>query len=132
MKHIVHVFGSEDMVEDSVPFLLARKLANDLDLKLFHFECSFDFNSLIFLEENVLMLDVVKGIDRVCLLTDPSDLVLEHSVSCHDLDLGFFLSLQRECGSLKKLSLLAVPYGAEDLDALALSAKEILLELCRR
>jgi len=68
---------------------------------------------------------VVKGLDEVTILENIDDLQLSHSVTCHDLDLGFYLKLMKETGKIEAVKIIGLPYGEADLEKLEKAVEKI-------
>ena len=51
--------------------------------------------------DNIIIIDVVRGIDKAILITDIDKLRTNKSISAHDLDLGFYHKLYKE---MKKIN----------------------------
>ena len=99
----LYVFGNEYLEEDK----LAREVADRLDnVKVVHCKSPED---LLEAGEEVMILDVVKGTDRIVIVTDPAKIKTNKLVSLHDLDLGFFLNLLKELGMGKKIKIIGIP-----------------------
>ena len=65
-------------------------------------------------EKEVVILDVVKGIDNVIVIEKIDDLKNLVGVGCHDLDLGFWLKLRREIGDIDKVIVIGVPSEGDE------------------
>ena len=79
-------------------------------------------------EKNVVLMDVVRGIEEVTLLDENNlnNLKVDKGVSVHDWDLGFQLKYLKKLGKLKKVTIIGLPMGKE-IDIIA--AKKLILEL---
>lgn len=108
----IYVFGNPDVPEDNKAFSLAEKLK----------DCTKDIN-FIFVkpnedlpfsdEKNVIVMDVIKGIDETRILNfeDINALVMSPRTSAHDFDLGFQLNYLKKLGRLKEIKIIGLPYG---------------------
>ncbi|MCK5022847.1 MAG: hypothetical protein KAS04_01605 [Candidatus Aenigmarchaeota archaeon] len=65
--------------------------------------------------DHLVILDVVKGIEKVTLFNNVKDFKKTQTVTIHDLDLGFVLKLLEEADG-KKFKIVGVPYGAKKED----------------
>ena len=94
-------FGNEFVEEDS----LAKKLADELKLDGVEFiKC----DSLNGINGDVVVLDVVKGIDDVRLI--PLEKIKDfHPVSMHDFDLGTELKLRKSVGEINNVTIIGIP-----------------------
>ena len=101
----IYCFGNEFLDYDS----LAKELADEISLPGIEFiRCNSPED--IFLEEkHIIILDVVEGIDKTILITDPDQLKDNNIVSLHDFDLGFFLKLMKETKQINKISIIGIP-----------------------
>ncbi|MBW2999377.1 hypothetical protein KY339_01785 [Candidatus Woesearchaeota archaeon] len=100
-------FGNEFVKEDS----LAKEIADELNIDNVEFvKCSsiddlYDHKN----EEELFIMDVVKGIDKVIVINDIDKLKQFKACSCHDFDLAFYLKLLTEIGQLKKVNIIGIP-----------------------
>ena len=101
----IFCFGNEFIEQDSLAKTIADEIKEYKIIKcnkpddLIHYE---DLN-------NVIILDVVKGIDKPMLITDPDQLKTNQSISAHDFDLGFYLKLLKETGKIKNIKIIGIP-----------------------
>lgn len=105
MVKSIYVFGNEYLAEDS----FARKVSDRLakNFRIIHSRSPDDL--LDAKEDEIIILDVVKGIDEPLIITDIRQLKTRSILSLHDFDLGFFLNLLKELGMDKKLKIIGVP-----------------------
>jgi len=122
MKKKIFCFGNEDFTGDEVAKNLAKKITN----KSFEFIFSNSTNDILNIEEELIILDVVKGLKQVKLLTQIDDLILENTVSCHDLDLGFYLKLLKEIGKINTVKIIGLPFENFDYNYLQTEVEKIL------
>lgn len=103
----IFCFGNEFFEQDS----LAKTIADEIKVKGIEFVRCNAPDDLIHYEDlsNIILLDVVKGIDNVMLITDPDVLKHHDSVSAHDIDLGFYLKLLKEIGKVKNVKIIGIP-----------------------
>ena len=52
--------------------------------------------------------------------------MLENSVTCHDLDLGFYLKLMKSTGKITTVKIIALPYGNSNYAELKIKVENIL------
>ena len=105
----VFVFGNEFLEDDKK----AKEIASSLEVPGVEFvKCQYAEELLDeFLAGNdLVILDVVKGIKEVTVFDDISVFEQHKPSSLHDFDLGFFLKLLKEAGQLKgKVRIIGVP-----------------------
>ena len=100
----VYTFGNEFLEKDS----LAKTIVDEIKVDGIEFvKC--DGISDIFLEKDIIILDVVEGINDVILIEDTNQLKKFNIMSLHDFDLGFFLKLMKEMKQLKKVKIIGIP-----------------------
>ncbi len=110
----VYVFGNPDVEMDNA----AIKVAKELEGKVKNMELVFvnPNEDLPFAEEDeVVVMDVVEGIDKVILFSerDVDKLVLSQRSTVHDYDLGFQIRYLRKLGKLGKVKIVGIPMGWE-------------------
>ncbi len=108
----VYVFGNHDISEDSEALTVSKELNGKI--KNVNFMPVKSNDDLPFVDEkNVVILDVIKGIDevRVINFNDIDSLVLSPRTSAHDFDLGFQLKYLKKLGKLKNIKIIGLPYG---------------------
>jgi Ni,Fe-hydrogenase maturation factor len=122
-------FGNPDLSEDS----LSLEIAKELSIPGFEFIHSTKpdilFNYIG--NDSLYIMDMVYGIDKVTLITDLDKLKLEHSVSAHDLDLGFFLKLMQATGKLNTINIIGLPRAREKQEIKA-QVRELLTSIHRK
>ncbi len=118
MPRTVLCFGSHMKGDDS-PFKLCRSLKdakNDFNFV----KCESPIDLMAYADQDeLLIMDTVKGIDKVRLFHDVDDFLNVQSVSVHDMDLGTFLKVLDGMGQLKKVSIIGVPFGSKRSDTLS-------------
>lgn len=122
----IYCFGNEYIEDDDIAKLLARKIQK---YKNFTFVIAESPMEILKENEEIWILDIAKGITKTQILTNPKHLELASSLSCHDLDLGFYLKLLTETEKIKKVNIVALPYGANNLEKLEKEVKEKLTSL---
>ena len=118
----IYVFGNEYIEGDEV----AKELSKQIQSDVFEFILAESPNEILNIEEELILLDVVKGITEVKIINKIDDLVLANSLSCHDLDLGFYLKLMQQIGKINKIKIIAIPYGNNDYDSLKFAVENQL------
>lgn len=94
-------FGNEFVEEDS----LAKNLADELVVDGVDFVKCDSFDGI---SGDVVILDVVKGIDDVRLI--PLGKIKDfHPVSMHDFDLGTELKLRKSIGEINNVKIIGIP-----------------------
>ena len=105
MKNKIYVFGNPMVEGDSLALKVAKKLEKDVKNIDFMYA---DPNEEI-KEENVVILDVAEGIEKVSVIEDLEKLDVGKKVSLHDFDVAFSLKLMKKVGLIKKISIIAIP-----------------------
>ncbi len=111
MKKTIFVAGNPLVEEDSLALEIVEKLEGKLAGIKFK-----ELNSLGELEtipDDLYIIDVAKGIEKIEVLRDLNKLDSIKLVSAHDLDLGTELLLYRKLGKLGNVCIFAVPLGCE-------------------
>ena len=116
-------------MEDSLALKLMERLQNDGEIAgKFGF---IELDSMDSLEEHgnkLLILDVVKGIEKVEIITDIDSIKRHEMLSMHDFDLGFNLKLLKKLGKISSVKIIGVPANYNIETALA-EVKEKLAEV---
>lgn len=102
-------FGNPHIKGDS----MSVQLAKELKVPNFEFIISI-FPDEILNYKNVdelYLMDVVKGIDKVMLITEMDKIKFNQTISLHDFDLGFVLKLMKATGKLKTIKIIGLPMG---------------------
>jgi len=60
--------------------------------------------------EEMFIMDVVKGVSEIAILK-LDEFLARHPVTMHDFDVGTELRLRMAVGDVKKVSVIALPYG---------------------
>lgn len=121
----IYVFGNPLVKDDSVALAIANILRPRFPEIVFE-SCDPNESFPPDDEKNVIVLDVVKGINKAILL-DYSDLALveKSPVSPHDYDLLLHLLLLRKMGRLKEVRIIGLPYGVDAKNLLSSVVKII-------
>jgi len=100
----LYVFGNQYLKEDSFAVDIANELKKEVEVVFCDSpEALFDS------EDEIVILDVVKGISEPLIINDLSSLKTRKMLSLHDFDLAFFLNLLKEMDSNKKFKIIGVP-----------------------
>ena len=117
-------FGSVLVENDDTALKVCELLKNDFEGVEF-ITCD-DPSEILEHKSDAIILDVVKGIDRVQFIDD--DLLKDRNLyTLHDFDLGFFIKLVKGIGG-PKTKILGLPYG-KPAQSLLGDVKRILNEL---
>lgn len=106
----IYVFGNQDVPEDNQAYEYAREIQQNLPQVEFVFikpNQDLPFAG----EKDVVIMDVVAGIEEVRLLTgtDLEKLKLPPRTTVHDFDLGFQLKLLKKLGKIGNVKILGIP-----------------------
>lgn len=126
----LYVFGNEDVVGDKLAFEVAEKLAEDFpEIK---FQKVNPNEDLPFVDqEQVLILDVVWGLERVEVITEKEleRLNMPDRVTAHDYDLGFQLKYLTKLGRLKEVRIIGLPMGKPiDYDSIQSTLRKLVAQ----
>jgi len=122
MKRKIFAFGNEYFEGDEV----AKELAKKINSNDFEFIIAQSPNEILNVNEELIIIDVVKGLKEVKLIENIDDLVLTNSLTCHDLDLGFYLKLMKETGKIKEVKIIGLPFGNNNYDCLKEEIEKLL------
>ncbi|MFH1590576.1 MAG: hypothetical protein ABIC95_01475 [archaeon] len=100
----LYVFGNEHLDSDNLAIDVASNIPS---VKAVH--CHSPDDLLDVAESELLIMDVVKGIDKPMLISDPSQLKTRNIVSLHDFDVGYFLNLMESLDMGKRIKIIGVP-----------------------
>ncbi|OGV91153.1 hypothetical protein A3A66_01150 [Microgenomates group bacterium RIFCSPLOWO2_01_FULL_46_13] len=115
VKKIVRVLGSPVVPQDSLVIKLLPRLKRQFPKVEFK-----EFDPTETLEQSVgkcWLLDSAVGIDTTTVFDDIDKFILVKSVSVHDYDLGFELSLLKKLKKLPKINIVAVPANLSEKKA---------------
>jgi len=140
----VFCFGNEFVKDDSI----AKQLADELKINGVEFvkcdnpddlveyiqkkaDSEMDSNTSTIkrkdpVEEEIVIMDVVKGIKDVMIIDDIDKLEKSNSVTLHDLDLGFYLKLLKEMNMISKIKIIGLPQSG-DVGEMKEKVNEILI-----
>ena len=106
MTRKIYCFGNPLVPEDS----LALQISGEFKLDGWKFiKCRSPEELFNEDQEEMIILDVAKGIDEIKVLKDLSKLKSSKLLSLHDFDLSYFLQLLEKLGQLPKLKIIALP-----------------------
>lgn len=112
---IVSVFGNPDLEPDALPLSLIPMLSARFPNITFE---HVDPNEECVPPENPwYIIDAVKGIDTVTLITEDDLLVIKKRLTMHDYDLGMHLVLLKKIHSELKLRIIGVPFEVKVKEA---------------
>ena len=120
------VFGNPYLAEDS----FANHVASHLDSWNPVF-CTSPDDILQYEDEEFVVLDVVKSIDKVVIIYDINTLKTRNIMSLHDFDLGFFLRLCESMGVGQKITIIGIPQKG-DLNDIVRQVRLVLVKLSRK
>lgn len=104
MKNL-YVFGNEFLEFDN----FAGKIAQGLEKNFNIISCKSPDELIYADDEEILILDVVKGAEKTIVIDNPKQIKTRNLISLHDFDLGFFLNLMDEMGIKKNIKIIGVP-----------------------
>jgi len=127
-RFTVFVFGSDILPEDKIAWNVADYIVKNKLTKNFEFIISNDPEEIIeFKEKKIFVLDVVKGINDVCVIDDVKKLDEESINTLHDFGLGFYLKLLKEIKKISKITIIGLPYESkEGIDKLSKKVIKVL------
>lgn len=121
-KKKIFCFGNEYIEHDEI----AKELGKNINNPNFEFIMAESPNEILNSNENLIILDVVKGLKKIKIINKIDDLILANSLTCHDLDLAFYLKLMKETGQIKTVTIIGLPYGNNNLNELKIELENIL------
>ncbi len=101
----LYIFGNEHLEDDR----LSRDIGRLLSKKFKVVNCRSPDELLEAEEDEILILDVVKGIKEPIVIKDIKQIKTNKMLSLHDFDVGFFLNLMKEMKINKKIKIIGVP-----------------------
>lgn len=115
MRKKILVFGNPLVVQDSLAINLMPKLQKQFpEFDFFHLDPTEN------LEEygtELRIIDVVYGIKKPVIITDPDKLKTEKITSMHDFDLAYNLKLLIKAGKIKSVRILGLPLEMNENEA---------------
>ena len=106
----IYVFGNQDSVEDNIALQLIEVLKGRIENV--EFVVVKPNEDLPFAgEAEVVVMDVVKGLKKVTMLTENNlgNLKLAPRNTAHDFDLGWQLKYLKKLGKLKQVRIIGIP-----------------------
>ncbi len=94
-------FGNPYVEEDNIAIKVAKELKE--------YEIEFCDSPQRVIEEDIIILDTVVGINKVEIIDDLSKIKKRNITTLHDLDLNFFINLGKQLGKLKKIKIIGIP-----------------------
>lgn len=122
----IYVFGNPDIEMDAVAPALLPSLCALFPKENFVFR---DPNEDWDIPDDLIVLDVVVGIDQVTLFEGLESFTASAHVSVHDFDAYANLRFLQKLGRLKRVRIIGIPSGMGKDDALD-SVAELLHPLC--
>lgn len=107
----IYCFGNPDLREDSYALELADELGKDKSLNnKFEFVKCINPDFLLDInDKEIVIIDVVKGINKVEIINNIDKLKETATTTMHDFDLCTVLKLLKETGKLKEIIIIGVP-----------------------
>ena len=105
LKKSVFVFGNEFLEGDNLAFKVGRNIENKFNMVY----CKSPDEILEGNNKNIVILDVIKNIDKPVVIKDISRLSTRKIVSLHDFDVAFFLNLMKNMGIKKNIKIIGIP-----------------------
>lgn len=111
----IYVAGNPLVEEDSLPLRIMPGLRERFPrLEFRELEPTEDLPE----EKDLIIIDIVKGIEKVQVIDDIEKIITRKAYSLHDFDLGASLKLMRKAGRLEKVVIIGVPMGIGEREAL--------------
>ena len=101
----IYCFGNEFVYDDA----LAKSIVDEISYPGVEFVKSNQPEELMNEEGRIIIIDVVKDIDKVILITDIEQLKSRDLFTLHDFDLGYFLKLMQSMSTLKEVKIIGIP-----------------------
>jgi Ni,Fe-hydrogenase maturation factor len=117
----IFCFGNPLVKEDCLPLMIIDDLQKEFPRIEFMAACAAeDAESVARKEKELTIIDTVKGIKKVSILSD-EDLLSCAGCSLHDFDIGASIRLMKKLGMIRKATIFGIPAGY--------SKKKAILEL---
>jgi Ni,Fe-hydrogenase maturation factor len=98
--------------DDSLPLKLLPKLQKKFpEVEFKEFDSAEDLHKE---GKDLVVIDAVKGLDKVQVIDNIDSIVLDNIYSLHDFDLGYNLRLMKKIGLLNSVKIFAVPIGVDE------------------
>lgn len=123
MKTALLCFGNEYLKQDNLAIIISKEigLPNTDVMRCYSVDDMFKVQGY----DKVFILDVVKDIKEVTLITDLDKIKQKKIFSMHDFDLGFNLKLLKEVNKIKYISIIGIPQEG-DKESIKKRIKEII------
>lgn len=105
LKKLVFVFGNEFLEEDNFAFKVGKKMENKFNMVY----CKSPDEILECNNKSIVILDVIKNINKPVIIKDISRLNTRKIISLHDFDVAFFLNLMKKMGIKKNIKIVGIP-----------------------
>jgi Ni,Fe-hydrogenase maturation factor len=122
----IYVFGNPLVKEDSLPLKLINKLKKEFPSLQFK---EFDTVEDLELDEELNIIDTVKGISKVELIKDIDKIMTNKIYSLHDFDLGYNLKLFKKMKMIDKVRIFGIPSNMKEKEAFEQLKKLIITNL---
>ena len=110
------VFGNPLVQEDSLPLELLPDLRREFpEFEFVEFDTAEDLENE---GEELWIIDAVKGVEKVVLVTDVNSIHESGRYTMHDFDLGITLKLLKKMGMLKRVWIFGVPADYDKVRAM--------------
>ncbi|MEM5832089.1 MAG: hypothetical protein QXW01_01600 [Candidatus Aenigmatarchaeota archaeon] len=110
----IYVFGNPLVKKDSLAVKLSKKLKKVFpQIDFVEFDVVEDLK-----EENLVIMDVAEGIEKVEIIEDLDLLENRKIYSLHDYDLSYELKLLKKIGKIKNVKIIAIPFNLNEEEAL--------------
>ncbi len=110
-KKTVFVLGNPLVKEDSIAISAAKLLEKKFSGIFFQEIDSID--SIKKFPKNIVLMDAVAGVEKVCVISDLKRICGNDVFSLHDLDAGFQLKLFKKMGKIGEVKIIAIPQKME-------------------
>lgn len=111
----VWLFGNEDLIEDSLPPKLKPLLIKEFPKVDFIIQDPLDEWPQ---REKLIIIDTVKGLDKVQVFTSLADFTAGPLVTMHDFDLKTELEFRAKLGALPPFVIIGLPFGLTETEAM--------------
>jgi len=101
----IYCFGNQYVEQDS----LALKLADILKIPNIELIKCQTIEPILDADSPLYIMDQVKDIKEITIITDVNKLKNRNTISCHDFDLQFFLKLLTKMNKIKEVVIIGLP-----------------------
>jgi hypothetical protein len=110
-KRRILVFGNLLVKEESLPLELLPDLRKEFpSVEFVEFDAAEDLEKEV-RDGGLVIIDSVKGLKKVALITDIDSIAENKIYTMHDFDLGMNLKLLKKMGMLESVKIFGVPTG---------------------